>query len=212
MSRPNATKKLLKSQVTNTVDLATGEVKQSEELQEYSVQTEPAFVKLYLENIKMLYDLTVSNHKILNELLKICNYGGEIILNSSVKKRICESLETSIGSFDNSLLKLKQQDIIRQEVRGIYYLNPELFGKGPWSSVYQDRAKYKKIKMTIEFSGDKNAKKTVKTELVDDVDALTTQANLEGLTYEQFVDTLEAEEFNIDNTGYGFDEDALENE
>lgn len=212
MSRPNATKKLLKSQVTNTVDLATGEVKQSEELQEYSVQTEPAFVKLYLENIKMLYDLTVSNHKILNELLKICNYGGEIILNSSVKKRICESLETSIGSFDNSLLKLKQQDIIRQEVRGIYYLNPELFGKGPWSSVYQDRAKYKKIKMTIEFSGDKNAKKTVKTELVDDVDALTTQANLEGLTYEQFVDTLETEEFNIDNTGYGFDEDALENE
>jgi hypothetical protein len=212
MSRPNATKKLLKSQVANTVDLATGEVKQSEELQEYSVQTEPAFVKLYLENIKMLYDLTVSNHKILNELLKICNYGGEIILNSSVKKRICESLETSIGSFDNSLLKLKQQDIIRQEVRGIYYLNPELFGKGPWSSVYQDRAKYKKIKMTIEFSGDKNAKKTVKTELVDDVDALTTQANLEGLTYEQFVDTLETEEFNIDNTGYGFDEDALENE
>lgn len=212
MSRPNTTKKLLKSQVTNTVDLATGEVKQSEELQEYSVQTEPAFVKLYLENIKMLYDLTVSNHKILNELLRICNYGGEIILNSSVKKRICESLETSIGSFDNSLLKLKQQDIIRQEVRGIYYLNPELFGKGPWASVYQDRAKYKKIKMTIEFSGDKNAKKTVKTELIDDTDAITAQANLEGLTYEQFVDTLEAEEFNIDNTGYGFDEDALENE
>ena len=119
MSKANTTKKLLKSQVTNTVDTATGEIKQIEEFQEFSVQSEPAFVKLYLENIKMLYNLTVSNHKILNELLKICNYGGEIILNSSVKKRICESLQTTIGTFDNSLLNLKQHDIIRQQVRGI---------------------------------------------------------------------------------------------
>lgn len=211
MSKANTTKKLLKSQVTNTVDTATGEIKQIEEFQEFSVQSEPAFVKLYLENIKMLYNLTVSNHKILNELLKICNYGGEIILNSSVKKRICESLQTTIGTFDNSLLNLKQHDIIRQQVRGIYFVNPELFGKGPWSSVYQDRAKYKKIKMTIEFSGNKTGKKTVKTELVDDVEVLTEQAKLKGISIEQFIKDLEEQDFDLESLTRACDFDENDN-
>lgn len=149
MQKPNSKKKILKHTVKEIYDKETGELLTQEDIKDFAVSSEPAFVKLYLDGIQAIYKLNSSNHSILNELLKITSYGGEIILNSAVKKRICAYLNTSVGTFDNSLITLKKADIIAQKDRGCYMINPELFGKGAWSEVYKDRAKYKKIKMTI---------------------------------------------------------------
>ncbi|MBK3508364.1 replication/maintenance protein RepL [Pseudomonas sp. MF6747] len=199
MNQPNKTKKILKHSIKETYDSVTGELTKQEEVTAFSVSSEPAFVKLYLDGIQAIYKLNSSNHSVLNELLKITNYGGEIILNAAVKKRICAFLNTSIGTFDNTLLILKKSDIIRQKDRGCYMVNPELFGKGPWVEVYKDRAKYKKLKMTIEYSGSKQAKRTVKTELVDDPEAILLEANLRGITSDALLAEIKnLEEINFD--------------
>jgi hypothetical protein len=200
MSQVNKIKKVLKHSVKETYDSQTGELQLQEEVTAYSVSSEPAFVKLYLDGIQAIYKLNSSNHAVLNELLKITNYGGEIILNPAVKKRICAFLNTSVGTFDNTLLTLKRADIIRQKDRGCYMVNPELFGKGPWSEVYKDRAKYKKIKMTIEYSGTKQARKTIRTEILNDDEAILVEANRRGITSDELL-----AEVNIDDLGLDLD-------
>ena len=187
MQTHNKKKKLLKHSVKEVYDKATGELSKHEETNDFLVSSEPAFVKLYLDGIQAIYKLSSSNHSVLNELLKLTSYGGEIILNASVKKRICAFLDTSIGTFDNALLALKKADIIAQKDRGCYMVNPELFGKGAWSEVYKDRARYKKIKLTIEYSGDRQAKRTVKTEIVDDVEQIELLAQSKSISSEEFL-------------------------
>ncbi|MBD8495599.1 replication/maintenance protein RepL [Pseudomonas coleopterorum] len=211
MNQVKSIKKVLKHTIKETYDRETGELQLQEEVTDYSVSSEPAFVKLYLDGIQAIYKLNSSNHAFLNELLKITNYGGEIILNPAVKKRICAFLNSSIGTFDNTLLTLKRADIIRQKDRGCYMVNPELFGKGPWSEVYKDRAKYKKIKMTIEYSGAKQAKKTIKTEILNDDEAILVEANRRGITSEELLAEFDTSELGLDlNSPSPFDFDECE--
>ena len=211
MQKPNSKKKILKHTVREIYDKETGELLTQEDIKDFTVSSEPAFVKLYLDGIQAIYKLNSSNHSILNELLKITSYGGEIILNSAVKKRICAYLNTSIGTFDNSLIALKKADIIAQKDRGCYMINPELFGKGAWSEVYKDRAKYKKIKMTIEFSGANKARKTVKTEIIDDNEEIELVAKSRNITSEELLAEVakEDERFFPTSGPSPFDEGAL---
>lgn len=155
MSYNNKTKKILRNTVTDVVNGNTGEIVRTELVREFSVSAEPAFVKLYVGNIGLLSGVTNAGNQILGELLKLTGYGGELVLNSAVKRRICNNLCVAIGTLDNALATFKKKDILRSPDRGIFMFNPELFGRGPWNDVRKNIQSYKNIKSHTNL-GSKN--------------------------------------------------------
>ncbi|MBP6986603.1 MAG: replication/maintenance protein RepL [Alphaproteobacteria bacterium] len=184
-------KKILKQSIKETFNHETGELTKSEDITDFVVPSEPDFVKIYLEDIKNLHGLSATVHAVLNELLRITDYNNEIIFNSTVKKRIYSSLDMPRGTFDNCITALKKSNIIKSVGYATYMINPEYFGRGPWKQVYQNRAKYQKIKVTTVYTA--KGKKKVETEIVDDTDAMQEAADAADMTMEEFIDNLDGD-------------------
>jgi len=130
---------------TETKDYTTGEIKESTTAKTIKIPPEPSFIKLYLKDMCKMYDIPKIGNNVLNELLKLTNYNNEIILNSSIKKRIEADLNLKKGMLDNNLAKLKKAKILKSEERGIFLLNPNLFGKGNWHDI-------NKLRVTWDYS------------------------------------------------------------
>ncbi len=125
-----------------TVDILTGEVIKT--YSESVVQKEPDYVKLYLESITKLNDVQGWTDPILHELLRLMNYGNEIVLNAAVKKRMALGLKISTRTIDNALSMLVKKNIIFRVDTGLYKGNPFLFGKGEWRDI-------RELRMTVVF-------------------------------------------------------------
>lgn len=137
--------KVIYAERTEQIDHRTGELRESTTTKTIRVPSEPPFIKLYLSDMCKMYDIPKIGNNVLNELLKLTNYNNEIILNSAIKKRIDKSLMLKKGILDNNLTKLKKANILKSEERGIYQLNPNLFGKGSWHDI-------NKLRVTWEYS------------------------------------------------------------
>lgn len=108
---------------------------------------EPPFIKLYLRDLAHLRNLPVWVSGILYELLKKMDYSNEIVLNSTVKKRMAELLDINFRSIDNALVKLVSKKIFFRLGPGVYQANPYIFGRGNWGEV-------EKIRLTVSYSAD----------------------------------------------------------
>lgn len=128
---------------TTIVNVETGEVKSS--VQESIVAKEPDFVKLYLADLVMVNNIPKWVTGILWELLKRMAYGNEIVLNSSIKKRIALELNIVPKTIDNALVTFVKKNILIRKDTGVYLANPYLFGKGDWNSI-------RKIRLQVEYS------------------------------------------------------------
>jgi len=136
----------LYEETKEVIDYETGEVKQTMKLKSIKHETEPNYIKLYLSDICKLNDIPKTGNDVLNELILLVNYENEIVLSAGIKNRICKKIEIKKGSLDNNISKLTKQQILKRVDRGIYMLNPNLFGKGKWQDI-------KKLRITWEYSG-----------------------------------------------------------
>lgn len=196
MSRLNSKAKVLKESTTTFVD-ANGNVIEETNIKEMSVPREPNFVKLYIDGLSRIFDLSGGENKFLIELLKYVTYDNEITLNSGVKKRISEKTGYKAQTIDNYISTLKRHKIIRAtNYRGIFMINPEIFGKGDWKEIYKYRAKFQKLCVSFEITNDmkdiKDAKFNVKC--VDDEEKIELVAQSKNLTTEELFKELEKDE------------------
>lgn len=99
---------------------------------------EPPFIKVYLNDISKLNNLTSMQHKVLYGLMKCCDYGNSIEINSRVKNKIMSDNLIANGTFKNALSVLTSKGIIAKNgKRGNYIISPYLVFKGK----INDRAK-----------------------------------------------------------------------
>jgi hypothetical protein len=92
---------------------------------------EPKFMKLYIEDLGKLKQLTGTQRVVLDVLMKYSRYSNDIIITKSVKRQMLDYCEVSNGVFKNSLSTLVKKDIIRKgNVRSTYIINPDLAFKG----------------------------------------------------------------------------------
>jgi len=148
----------------NTVihsDRQTGEVISETKENVSYIPKEPAYVKLYLDDIARLYGLPKAGGDLLHALLKKMDYEGIITLVTGSKKRIAEELNIKIQTLDNNLQSLLKADILRRVSRGEFMFNPEIVAKGDWKNIYKQRNKYLQLTMTYSSDG----KRTIKSEL-----------------------------------------------
>lgn len=99
---------------------------------------EPPFIKLYLEDLGKLKNLTSVQRLVFDMLMKYASYGNEIIITKRLKDILIKNTGIAEGSFKNALSVLVKKDLIcKGSKRSIYYINPDLAYKGK----VNDRAK-----------------------------------------------------------------------
>lgn len=149
-------KTILKQEVTEVQNSETGEVIEKSVTHTVRIESEPSFVKLYTKDMCKLNDVPKSANKVLNALLERTNYENQIVLAAHTKKVICDELEIKRPSLDNAILKLVKSELILRVGRGVFSLNPYVFGKGKWQDI-------KKLQMTWDYDTEGRKLEEVKT-------------------------------------------------
>ena len=124
-------------------DGQTGEVPRQNQTINWGA--EPDYIKLYLQDVLYLSDMPPQYGKLLMALLKRTSYanadqGMRIVLAPIIKREICEEVGyATVQTFDNNLSKLVKGGLLHRVDRGVYCLNPRLFGRGPWTDIAELR-------------------------------------------------------------------------
>ena len=131
----------VKTSSVETVLNETGKIVEQRRNMTLSWGEEPAYIKMYLQDIMYLHDMPKKYASLTSALLRRMTYAGEkdgmcVVLVPLLKKSICEEMGWErISSLDNALQKLVSGKIIYRVDRGIYKFNPYLFGKGEWQDI-----------------------------------------------------------------------------
>jgi hypothetical protein len=156
-------------------DKLTGEVTHNSTTVSYEnkIPSEPAYIKLYTDDLGNLFGLSLTASNVLLCLASMADYAGEIIVTKGVKTRIANRIgakitktgKPSLSGVSNALTDMIKAGIISRvgDVgSGIYMLNPNLFARGKWKDIYEKR---KDFKITITYSDKgKNGKREIVTE------------------------------------------------
>lgn len=120
---------------------------------------EPGFVKLYLDDLKLLSGVRGRDMDAFTALIPRIGYDSRLDLTTAVRDTLIEELGwKSRSELNNSLTRLKHKGLLISAGRGSYLINPALIAKGGWEDV-------KQIRMSIVY--DKaSASKVVNTEFV----------------------------------------------
>jgi len=126
----------------------------------YPAMTEDSYIKVYLKDIIYLCGLKQSHYELMLCVWKFADHNtNSIQLNKAKKEEIAGILSVSLNTIANSLSFLTRKKILFIQARGIYKLNPHLFGFGRFPEMQRLRA-------TIEWTSNG---KTIK--IIDEMDA-----------------------------------------
>lgn len=130
------------------IDYETGEIKESITKLQYKIPQEEDYVKIYLKHINYLNNLPQGLDSIIYELLKYVSYSNKIVINSSIKRQISNSIGKSFNTVNQYITNLVKHEILLREDVGMYILNPCFYGKGRWEDILKLR---KEINISISY-------------------------------------------------------------
>jgi hypothetical protein len=94
---------------------------------------EPKYLKIYLNTLPELVELTKGSIHILLVCLKYMSSSDEgniIIFRVDIKNKICESCNIAIGTLNNAISNFAKQNIFTRKYNSVYIVNPKYFGIG----------------------------------------------------------------------------------
>ena len=127
-----------------TVDAQTGEVLKRETTVQFS--KEPGFVKLYFDCLGVYIKndgLSASLNDMLLEVLHRASYAqdGQIVhLGAYDKEQICKATHKSMRRLEQAITTWVKNRVLIRVARGIYQVNPFIFGRGDWRDIANLRA------------------------------------------------------------------------
>ena len=142
-------RKLTAIREETVVDVSTGEMLSKRESQDFMVEKEPPYVKLYLDNVLFLSDLPKHLNGVLMALLERMPYAGKgFAINGFIRKQIAEELNMTEGSIRNAITKLTTGNLLIRIGTGTYQFNPHFFGRGDWKDIERLR-----LEITYDYRG-----------------------------------------------------------
>lgn len=140
--------RISKLKTIETVNEDTGEIINSiTEINSFTYETEPEYVKLYLKDIGKLNDLSPASNNVLLELIRSMGYNNVVPVYMPIKKMIALKLNISIHAVNKAIKQFHSKGLFIRAARGLYIADPELFGKGKWSDI-------KKLRLIVEYQKD----------------------------------------------------------
>jgi hypothetical protein len=143
--------KKLTSITTKITEDADGNRLLTESEETIKLKTEEDYIKIYIKHINYLNNLPSGLDPLIYSLLPYMNYGNQIVINSAIKKKIAEQLGKKFNTINQYVSKLVDHSILIREDTGIYYLNPEFYGRGSWKDIVKLR---KNLEININYSED----------------------------------------------------------
>lgn len=137
--------------LNNVIDHETGEIINERHKVTYKLPSEPDFVKVYMKDLLYLFGLPKYNMGVLLWMMQHVTYASDkygmcTALNSTLKDDMKEALGIKHqGTIDNILSELVKKDVVQRVGRGVYRLNPYLFGRGDWHDITN-------IRMVVEYT------------------------------------------------------------
>lgn len=126
-----------------SVDDKTGEVKGMETVYVSSPRREPPYVKVYLGDLALLRTLPLYCWPVLLWLLQKAPYATQapyFEIGSPTRAYIGEEMGIRSSSVNHAIADLVKHGAILRVRRGLYQLNPQLFGRGEWKEIAKLRA------------------------------------------------------------------------
>lgn len=162
----------------------TGEVIKSKKMTKSIIEAEPSYVKMYLQDILYLTGAPKTDLRVLLALLRHVQYGeNQVITVNIVRQKIAKELQLTEGTIKNAITRLVKAKILlplRPKTRGVYVLNPYLFGYAPWAQICEMR-----IQLQIEYDAIRG--RTYQA-MIDDI-----QYTEDGLQFQKFVSEIDRE-------------------
>lgn len=126
----------------NKVINSDGEIVEEIQSVTFNYGKEPDYIKVYLDNIMFLAEISGWIGKVMYELLKSVSYadkGQFIIINAGYKRIIAANLGIKLQSVTNAINQLAKKGILIRKEVGVFLLNPQYFGKGEWKDISKIR-------------------------------------------------------------------------
>lgn len=121
-----------------TVDGATGEVMGMETVYVSKAKNEPPYVKLYLGGLEELSRMKPYCWHVLFWMLGRMPYAGheqQFEFGTAGRKKAGEELGMSVGRINHVVSELVAAGALFRVDRGLYQLNPMIFGRGEWKEI-----------------------------------------------------------------------------
>ena len=132
------TKKVVREFEEITVD-QNGEFKEGKSVKESRIESEPNFVKLYLQDILFFNGIPKGISSVLFGLLNYMGYDHRIFVNSAMKKIIAQQNGLTFRTVHQAITTLTKNKVLIREETGLYVVNPYLIGKGDWMNIKEIR-------------------------------------------------------------------------
>lgn len=149
---------------TTHIDSLTGEVlHESTTLTDISGLTaEPAYIKLYIDDLGGLCRLTAGETKILLQVAALANYSGVIALPAGIKSEIAAQVGCKPAVVNNALTSFCNSKVMVRRGIGVYELNPDYFARGKWREIRERRKAFQSITTYLP-----DGNKIVETNMID---------------------------------------------
>lgn len=139
------TERIVYKEINKEINFSTGEVILEEENNVIKMPKEPPYVKMYIDDLAKILELTSGCRTLLYFLVKKMDYEGIITLTKSSKNRIAEHMNIKESAIRNQLTLLCNKGILNRIGTGEYEANPNLFARGDWIDIYKRRSNFKLI-------------------------------------------------------------------
>ena len=128
------------------VNHETGDITRRKSMVQFN--KEPEFVKLYLDCLALFSrneGLDACLNDMLLAVLKRMSYATDdqiVCLNAYIKEQICNETGKSIKRLEQAITKWVKSKVLVRVARGVYKVNPNIFGKGDWIDIERLRATF----------------------------------------------------------------------
>ena len=130
-------------QLTEETIVVDGVANERREKRVMTFNTEPPYIKLYLDTILFIHSIPKGYNGVLLAFLKYMSFassGQKLYVNAEMKKDIAKSLGVSLDRVNHALTDFVKGKIMFRIGTGTYQFNAKIFGKGDWSDIAEIRA------------------------------------------------------------------------
>jgi hypothetical protein len=156
MSSKKNEKKVYNQVTESYFDNETGQITSQSDIKMSYVESEPNFIKMYVDDILKLKNVPAASNEVLRVLLSQMKYGNIVVLIKPIKEIISDITGLKINTINKSVQNLCDAGILIRRNRGVYIVDPNLFAKGKWQDI-------KKLRLTIDY--EKDGTKTINSDI-----------------------------------------------
>lgn len=145
--------RLVYERTETRVDKQTGEEVETSSSKVVRLPSEPAFVKLYIDDLSAVLQIPEGPKSLIWLLVRHMSFDGVVAVTAGTRRRLSAELGIKETTFRNYLSKLTQSDVLKRIERGEYEFNPSYFAKGDWATIYQRRRSWAKLEVRYSPDG-----------------------------------------------------------